>query len=200
MAPSLAPCTAPPGATPALRDDAPLLRLIGAVARGDEAALKSLYERTAPKLLGVILRIQRDRSAAEDILQDVYLRVWQNAGSYSPEAGRPLTWLCAIARNRAIDVVRRRAEVQGPVGEDGEDWVERLADPHDSEGAILGRGALLACLGRLEAAQRDCIVLAYCEGHSREELALRYDRPVNTIKTWLHRGLAALRGCLDAPA
>lgn len=188
------------GAQRSLRDDPILLRLIAAIAGGDESALKSLYERTAPKLLGVVLRIQKDRSAAEDVLQDVYLRVWQNAGSYSPEAGRPLTWLCAIARNRAIDVIRRRAEMQGPVSEDGEDWVERLADPHDSEEAILGRDALRACLGRLEAMQRDCIVLAYCEGHSREELAARYDRPVNTIKTWLHRGLAALRGCLDAPA
>lgn len=180
-----------------VRDDATLLRLMSAVAQGDAQSLKSLYDLTAPKLYGVISRIQRDRAAAEDVLQDVYLRVWQSAGSYDPQAGRPLAWLCAIARNRAIDVVRRKGEVQGPVTEDGEDWVERLADPHDSEGAILGRDALRACLQRLDETQRDCIVLAYCEGYSREELAARYDRPVNTIKTWLHRGLAALRGCLE---
>lgn len=182
---------------PPVRDDATLLRLIDGIVRGDEQDLKSLYDLTAPKLYGLILRIQRDRAAAEDVLQDVYLRVWQGAGSYDPASGRPLSWLCAIARNRAIDVVRRKAEVQGPVTEDGEDWLERLADPHDSEGAILGRDALRACLGRLDDAQRDCVVLAYCEGYSREELAARYDRPVNTIKTWLHRGLAALRGCLE---
>lgn len=183
-----------------MRDDATLPGLIDAVARGDEQALKALYDLTAPKLLGVVLRIQRDRSAAEDVLQDVYLRVWQSAGTFDAKAGRPLTWLCAIARNRAIDVVRRKGEVQGPVTEDGEDWLERLADPHDSEGALLGRDALLACLGRLDAPQRDCIVLAYCEGYSREELAARYERPVNTIKTWLHRGLSTLRGCLEPAA
>lgn len=183
-----------------MRDDATLLRLIAEIARGDDRALKALYDLTAPKLFGIILRIQRDRSAAEDVLQEVYLRVWQAAHTYAPEAGRPFPWLCAIARNRAIDVVRRKGEVQGPVSEDGEDWLERLADPHDSEGAILGRDALRACLGRLDTAQRDCLVLAYCEGYSREELAARYERPVNTIKTWLHRGLASLRGCLEVSA
>ena len=188
-----------PSAEEAARD-AVLAGLIANIARRDEAALRTLYDRTSAKLFGVILRIQADRGMAEDVLQDVYLRVWQTAASYSPGAGRPLSWLCTIARNRAIDGVRRRSEVQGPVTEDGEDWVERLADPHDSEGTILGRNALQACLGRLDALHRDCIVLAYCEGQSREDLALRYDRPVSTIKTWLHRGLATLRGCLDAPA
>lgn len=186
-----------PSADDPARTDAVLADLIARIARRDEAALRTLYDRTAPKLLGVVLRIQSDRGLAEDVLQDVFLRIWQKAATYSPAAGRPLAWLCTIARNRAIDGVRRRSETQGPVTEDGEDWVERLADPHDSEGAILGRNALQACLGRLEALHRDCIVLAYCEGQSREDLALRYDRPVSTIKTWLHRGLATLRGCLD---
>lgn len=186
-----------PSADDPARTDAVLVDLIARIARRDEAALRTLYDRTAPKLLGVVLRIQSDRGLAEDVLQDVFLRIWQKAATYSPAAGRPLAWLCTIARNRAIDGVRRRSETQGPVTEDGEDWVERLADPHDSEGAILGRNALQACLGRLEALHRDCIVLAYCEGQSREDLALRYDRPVSTIKTWLHRGLATLRGCLD---
>lgn len=183
-----------------MRDDAALLRLIAETARGDERALKALYERTAPKLFGIILRIQRDRSTAEDTLQEVYLRVWQAAGSYAPGSGPPLPWLCAIARNRAIDSVRRKGAIQGSAGADGTEWMERIADPHDSEGAILGRDALRACLDRLDARQRDCIVLAYCEGYSREELAARHDRPVNTIKTWLHRGLSSLRGCLEAIA
>jgi len=181
-----------------LGDDAGILRHIREIAAGNEGALRHLYDLTAPKLFGIILRIQRDRSLAEDLLQDVYLKIWQAAASYAPETGAPLPWLCAIARNRAIDAVRRRGEVQGPVSEDGEDWVERLVDPRDSEGAILGREALLACLGRLDPTQRDCVVLAYCEGLSREELAQRYDRPVNTIKTWLHRTLASLKGCLEA--
>lgn len=190
----------PPGRE-AADGDAALAALIAQVADGRQDALRALYDRTAPKLFGVILRIVRDRSAAEDVLQDAYLRVWQNAAGYAPEAGRPMAWLAAIARHRAIDQVRRKGEVPMPASEDDdEDWLARIADPRDSEAAILDRDALLACLGRLEPAQRDCVVLAYCEGLSREELALRYDRPVNTVKTWLHRGLASLRGCLDAAA
>ena len=181
-------------------DDARLRRLLFEIGRGEAAALAELYDLTSPKLFGVILRIQRDRSLAEDILQDAYLRIWRAAGSYDPEAGRPLAWLCTIARNRAIDGLRRKGavEVQGPVRDDGEDWVARLMDPHDDAAAFLDRDALAACLGRLEPAHRDCVVLAYCEGQSREELAQRYERPVNTIKTWLHRALASLKTCLEA--
>ena len=180
-----------------MRDDATLKRLLGSVAAREADALRALYDLTAPKLFGIILRIQRDRSLAEDVLQDVYLKVWQMAGSYAPDAGAPMAWLCAIARHRAIDGIRRHGEVQGPVREDGEDWLERLADPFDDERAMLDRDALRACLGRLDTTQRECVVLAYCEGWSREELAQRHDRPVNTIKTWLHRALATLKGCLE---
>lgn len=182
---------------PPVSDDDTLRRLLAAVADGDERALRALYDMASPKLYGVILRIQRDRAAADDILQDVFLRIWQRAGSYDPGSGRPLSWLCAVARNRAIDAIRRKGEVRGPAA-DEEDWVDQLADPIDREGAILDRDALRACLGRLDASHRDCVVLAYCGGYSREELARRYDRPVNTIKTWLHRSLASLRGCLEA--
>ncbi len=106
---------------------------------------------------------------------------------------------CAIARNRSIDSLRRKgaAEVQGPAEDEGEDWVARLMDPQDDAKTFMDRDALSTCLQRLEPAHRDCVVLAYCEGYSREELAQRYDRPVNTIKTWLHRALGALKSCLE---
>ncbi|GJE74621.1 sigma-70 family RNA polymerase sigma factor [Methylorubrum suomiense] len=180
--------------------DALLASLLARIAGGDEAALRALYDQTAAKLLGIILRIQRDRSLAEDVLQDVYLRIWHAAGSYVPTAGAPLSWLCAIARNRAIDGVRRRSEVTMPSGESGEAYWERLTAPGGGEDAILDRDALVACLSRLDPTQRDCVVLAYCEGWSREELAARYDRPVNTVKTWLHRTLASLKSCLETIA
>lgn len=178
-------------------EDAVLAGLLGKIAGRDEAALKALYDRTAAKLLGIVLRIQRDRSLAEDVLQDVYLRIWHAAGSYAPAAGAPLPWLCAIARNRAIDGLRRRSEVAMPSGEAGEAYWERLVAPGGGEDAILDRDALVACLSRLDPTQRDCVVLAYCEGWSREELAARYGRPVNTVKTWLHRTLASLKSCLE---
>jgi len=174
-----------------------LAALIASTAGGDRRAFKALYDATAPKLLGIVLRIVRDRAVAEDVLQDVFLRVWQNAGSYAPDAGQPMTWLASIARYRAIDVLRQRRETTIGGGEDGEDWIAGIMDTHDGEAELIDRDRLRHCLGRLDEAQRTCLILAYCEGFSREELASRFARPVNTIKTWLHRGLASLRACLD---
>ncbi|MCJ2014048.1 sigma-70 family RNA polymerase sigma factor [Methylobacterium sp. J-076] len=176
--------------------DGELARLIGAVARGDDAALRALYEAMAPKLLGIILRILRDRAAADDALQEVFVSIWQRAGSYDPRAGAPHVWLVAIARHRAIDRLRQDRSSRLTQTEEG--WLERLADTRDDEADLARRDALSHCLGAVEAPQRECIVLAYCEGWSREELAARYGCPVNTVKTWLRRGLISLRGCLEA--
>lgn len=180
-----------------MQADSELARWIVAVAGGDRAALRALYDATAPKLLGIILRILRDRSAAEDALQEVFVRVWQRAASYDPQAGAPLAWLVAIARHRAIDLVRQEKSARLTQAEEG--WLEGLADLRDDgEVDLARRDALARCLDGVEAPQRDCLVLAYCEGWSREELAARFDRPANTIKTWLRRGLISLRGCLEA--
>ncbi len=176
--------------------EADLARLIARVAGGDRLALRSLYEATAPKLLGILHRILRDRDAAEDALQEVFVSVWQRADRYDPQAGPPLTWLGAITRHKAIDRVRQEKAARLTPVEEG--FMERLADTGDGEDDLARRDALARCLDTVEADRRDCLVLAYCEGWSREELAARHDRPVNTIKTWLRRGLLSLRGCLEA--
>lgn len=178
-------------------EDIKLASLIDRVSRGDRAAFKALYDATAPKLFGVILRIAKEPAIAEEVLQEAYLRIWQNASSFSPEAGRPMTWLIAVARYRTIDVIRQRTEIHVAPDQDGEDWLARLAEPGDHEADFLSRNALSICLSRIAEEQRRCLLLAYYEGYSREELAQRFDRPVNTIKTWLHRSLASLRACLD---
>jgi len=177
---------------------ADLVDLILAVGREDRNAFRQLYELAAPKLFGIALRIIRDRSLAEDILQDVFLRIWRNAESFSPQAGPPMAWLASIARNRAIDVLRQKS--LPPPERDGKDadWSERLAEPRDREADMMDIAALRHCLGEIEEPARTCVLLAYYEGYSREELARRFDRPVNTIKTWLHRSLKALKTCLDA--
>jgi RNA polymerase sigma-70 factor (ECF subfamily) len=181
-----------------LRETTDLDRLLAQIAKRDRPAFQDLYSRTAPKLLGVILRIIRDRARAEDVLQEVYLRVWERAGSFDPAAGRPMTWLITIARNRAIDVARQRLEVLVADDEDTEtDWVASIADPRDESAEFETVDQLRHCLDRLEELQRRCILEAYYEGYSREELARRHSRPVNTIKTWLHRGATTLRSCLE---
>lgn len=176
-----------------------LADLLSGVADGDLDAYRRLYERTSAKLYGVIRGILRNEAVAEEALQDVYLRIWRNAGSYSPEVARPMTWMITIARNRAIDVARMRTELTMAPDEDGGDWLDSVADPRDDAESVVARESLRRCLGVLDEVQRDCIVAAYCGGYSREELADRFERPVNTIKTWLHRGLASLRNCLGSP-
>jgi RNA polymerase sigma factor (sigma-70 family) len=172
-------------------------RLLPAVARHDRAAFRRLYDAASPKLFGIILRIVKNRSLAEEVLQDAFLRIWEHAGSYSAEIAPAWAWITSIARNRAIDIIRQRKALSFDEPGENVDWYERIAESRDREGELIDNASLRACLALMEAQARDCVLFAYYEGLSREELAKRYARPVNTIKTWLHRSLAALRACLD---
>lgn len=169
-----------------------LADLIARVSAGDQAAFQLLYDRTSAKLYGVILRIVRGRELADEVMQDSFLRIWQNARKYDPDSGRPMTWMIAIARYAAIDVVRKRSH-ETALGE-----IETPDAPQDPERQIVVQDLLGRCLGRLAAPQLECVVLAYCNGYSREELARHFSAQVPTIKTWLHRALNALRVCLEA--
>jgi len=173
----------------------PLEALIAATAAGDRQAFGELYRRTSAKLYGVILRILPDGGRAEDVLQDVYVRVWHAAQGFDLARGRPVTWLAAIARNRALDVVRQgmSAGRRRIVDVDPED-LAGIVDEQPDQGEV---AALRQCLDGLNPEHRDCILLAYIDGASREELAEKFERPVGTIKSWLSRGLLALRGCLN---
>ena len=103
--------------------------LMASVAAGDRLAFKHLYDRTSARLLGIVRRIVRDRALAEEVLQEVYLRIWERAASYRTELGSALTWMTSIARHRAIDVLRQHKEIALPPMDDGEDWLERVAGP-----------------------------------------------------------------------
>ena len=178
-------------------NNAELSALLQAVARKDRAAFQALYERTAPKLFAIVLRILRERAPAEDVLQDVFLRIWQNAAGFSPVAGPAMGWLIAIARNRAIDQLRTKKLVSLAGVDNAADPYAEIAALGDREAEMNDLAVLRHCLGELEEPARSCVLLAYYEGYSREELAKRYDRPVNTIKTWLFRSLSALKSCLE---
>lgn len=174
-----------------------LRRLLVATAKSDRAAFRALYEASSAKLFAVTLRICRDRAVAEDALQDAFVEIWRKAGAYSAERGAPLAWMAVIARNRSIDLVRRRG--RGPAWGGGGDEEQALweeADPRALEDGGAELMALRACLEGLEPSKREMILSAYMEGYSREELAERAKAPVGTIKTWLRRGLAELRQCL----
>jgi RNA polymerase sigma factor (sigma-70 family) len=174
--------------------------LLIAVAQRDRSAFRTLYDLASPKLYATILRIVRSKPAAEEVLQDVFLRIWQKAESFSPDAGPARAWMNSIARNRAIDVVRQKSFVALSGSEDGGDVYERIAEERDREADMINNASLRHCLDTIDEQARVCVLLAYYEGYSREELAQRYERPVNTIKTWLHRSLATLRVCLGGAA
>lgn len=170
--------------------------LLQRTARRDRAAFSAVYQATSAKLFGIILRILNRRDLAEDVLQDVYVKVWERAGDFDPAKGSPITWLAAIARNRAIDEIRRASPVSIEDAPQVLDIPELDVDPLDKMQQSDELRRLIACLSELENERREIVLLAYFKGLSREALATRYARPVNTIKTWLHRSLAQLKGCL----
>ena len=170
---------------------------MAAVASGDRAAFRTLFERTAAKLNASIRRILGSETAAEDAVQEAFVRIWRRAGDFDPTIASPIAWMTTIARNAAIDVLRRGAErVASASSELDAEMAERLADPATTGERTLTGGSLAACLQKLESDRRLMVLLAYCHGWSREELAARYDRPVATVKTILRRSLIALKECL----
>jgi RNA polymerase sigma-70 factor, ECF subfamily len=166
------------------------------IAARDAAAFSSLYQQTNAKLYGVVARILTRGDVAADVLQEAYVRIWEKAGDFDPVRGSALAWMATIARNRALDEVRRVRPVSledQPEGfEPAADEIDPLAARERSEGLA----ALVECLKALDEEKRAIVLLAYYRGASREALAKRFGRPVPTIKTWLHRRLAQLRDCL----
>jgi RNA polymerase sigma-70 factor, ECF subfamily len=175
-----------------------LSSLLGRVAQKDRAAFVGVYRATSAKLFGIILRILHRRDVADEVLQEVFVKIWDRAGDYDPRMGSPITWMATIARNRALDEIRKKRP------ESIEDHPELQDVASDAETALSAvmRGEdgkrLSDCLTRLDESRRQMVILAYCEGLSRDELAEKYGQPVNTIKTWLRRSLAQLKGCLGS--
>ncbi len=186
-----------PGERPAGAGD-DLSDLLSRIARRDAAAFSTLYKRTSAKLYGVVARILTRGDVAADVLQEVYVRIWEKAGEFDPVRGSPLAWMATIARNRALDEVRRvrpaSLEDQPEGFEPAAEEIDPLATRERSEGLA----ALVNCLKALDEEKRAVVLLAYYRGLSREALAKRFGRPVPTIKTWLHRSLAQLRDCLTS--
>ncbi len=175
---------------------AELVWLLAAVAKGDQAAFERLYSATRAKLYGVLLRILGKPELADDVMQETYLKVWKMAGRFDPTIASPITWMVAIARNRAIDIVRKRADVSV------EDSPEAMGVAAETPPPLARREMteelrrLLSCLGKLDPEKQRIVLLAYYSGWSREQLAQKLDIPVNTIKTWLRRSLLEIRECM----
>ena len=177
---------------------AELVWLLAAVAKGDEAAFERLYEATRAKLYGVLLRILRRPELAEEVMQETYFKVWKTAGAFDPTIGSPITWMVAIARNRAIDIVRRKGEVSIEEEPEAMGIAAEVPTPLARREMTEELRRLLSCLGKLDPEKQRILLLAYYSGWSRDQLAKKLDIPVNTIKTWLRRSLIEIRECMGS--
>lgn len=186
------PSSAPPASAAAER----LSSLLQQVALKDRGAFSQLYQATSAKLYGTVLRILGNTSWADDVVQEAYVNIWQKASQFDADKSSPITWMVAIARNGAIDALRRQPTAR----RDHDEALEEIASSEPSAREQLTQEQdiqqLYECLEELEDNRRDMVRLAYLHGWSRSDLASRFDQPVNTIKTWLHRALKQLKGCL----
>ena len=174
--------------------DALLLR----VATGDQPAFEALYRSTSGKLLGICLRVLSDRTEAEDVLQDVYVTVWNKAGQFDASRARAVTWMGTIARNRSIDRLRM---LPAPATRAPIDVAEAAHDPAPSPSvqaeAAGTRAQLDDCLEQLEPRRKTLIRTAFFDGATYEELAQRSGSPLGAVKSWIRRGLLQHKACLE---
>ena len=193
-----------------------LAELLAQCGLGDRTAFAELYRLSAAPLMGVVLRIQPDRAVAEEVLQEVFVSVWRHAGSFSAAQSQPMTWLTRVARNRAIDSVRRAsvqpqtlsvvgADASPDADEDGiQDLIERQTDPSGNALDLLERAAdaraLKDCMDHLQPAQRQSVALAFYDGLTHAELADHMRQPLGTVKSWVRRALTTLKSCLERAA
>jgi RNA polymerase sigma-70 factor (ECF subfamily) len=189
-------------------DDATARRLLLTVAArtADSAeAFERLYRQCAPMLLGIALRIVRRRELADEVLHDAFLKIWHAAPSFDP-TGAPIGWLVTITRHRALDLmathdVSRVESYHDAPDDDPDGALDRLFDANtsaeDSADASRLSRWLRECLGELAAVERQSLVLAYEQGLSHGELAEHLRKPLGTVKSWVRRGLAHLRDCVE---
>ncbi len=180
------------------------------VSMRDQAAFKQLYDATARCLLGIIVRMLHDRAWAEEILQEAYVSIWHAAPNYSAAKSQPMTWLMAIARNKAMDALRSRSSerkhvVQPRAVDDDEDnglpdHADECLGPLEHLVQSIEAQRLRHCLPRLDAPQRQAIALAFYDGLTHAELALHMRQPLGTVKAWVRRGLERLKQCLEQRA
>ncbi|MBD3662591.1 sigma-70 family RNA polymerase sigma factor [Sulfitobacter aestuariivivens] len=169
--------------------------MIARIKLRDRDAFALLYDATSTKLFGVCLRILKDRGEAEEVLHDVFLRVWHKADTYAITGHSPMTWLITVARNMSIDRLRKRRPDGG-----SDAVIARLTDTAPGPEAIAiarsERARIDACLEELEPEKAASVRGAYLDGETYKSLAARHDVPLNTMRTWLRRSLMNLKDCL----
>ncbi|MBB93740.1 MAG: RNA polymerase subunit sigma [Rhodobacteraceae bacterium] len=173
-----------------------LERMLGRIALGDRQAFSELFDHAGPKLFGLCLRVLKDRAEAQDALQDSFVKVWRHADRFEVSDHHPMSWLITIARNTAIDRLRA-LKAHEDIDDHTHHLTGRGAGPEAAAIARSEAARIRACLAELPEDRRNAVQRAYLEGDSYADLADRYGIPLNTVRTWLRRGLMALRECMS---
>ena len=195
--------SAPVVQRPAAPDrNARLVDLLARTALADQIAFGELYRATSSQLYGVAIRILREATMAEEVLQESFVAIWHHAASYAPAKSQPLTWLTAIVRNRCLDSLRRRELDTVSMTADDDDYGGReLPGDGRTPADLLIEGAeaqsVRDCVETLEGGSKQAIALAFFQGLTHAELAKHLHQPLGTVKSWVRRGLERLRQCLD---
>lgn len=194
--------TAVPPATAGVAplDDGHLAALIDRIGHHDDKALAALYDATASRVFGLVGCMLNDSGLAEEVVEDTYWQVWRQAERFDPARGRPVTWLLAMARSRAIDAIRRRERrALAPLSDEEQAALcdENSATPPELLAATNGQHLLHRALETLEPQPRQLIALAFFRGLTHEEIAESTHLPLGTVKSQIRRSLQALRRCLE---
>jgi RNA polymerase sigma-70 factor (ECF subfamily) len=178
-----------------------LEQLLARITLKDQQALQQLYKKVAPKLTGVAMKILNDADLSNDVLQETILQIWHNAAEYRRDQGEPMAWITSLMRYRTLDKLKSEKreqkrrdqyeEVQSLFGEGNSDSPLQSILQQDTD------SRLSKCLNTLDTLNRNAILMAYYYGYSREDIAIHIEQPINTVKSWLKRGLTRLASCLD---
>jgi RNA polymerase sigma-70 factor, ECF subfamily len=163
--------------------------IVARICSGDESAMALLYDRYSRVVYAVALRVLSDGSAAEDILQDVFMQLWRNPQAFNASRGSLAAWLAVIARNRAIDKLRKKR----PEAEPAETVIAVAPDLEDTAGHNLAIEKVRTVLAGIPAEQRAALEMAFFEGLTHVEIAGKTGQPLGTIKTRIRSGLSAVR-------
>ena len=178
-----------------------LAPLMSRIALRDRAAFEQVYRATSAHLLSIAFRILNNRDRAEEVLQDAFINVWQNASGFNANLASPMTWLINIVRNKAIDSLRSRKTERATTSELDEEALAIAADPAQQPQRLLEDNLTEAmigrCMGELGATQRQALALAYYRGMVHSEVAQALGAPLGTAKAWVRRGLDKLKACLE---
>ncbi|MFZ6817390.1 RNA polymerase sigma factor [Undibacterium sp. Ji22W] len=192
--------------TTSASDPAYLHLCLVAVAKQDARAFRDLYESSSPKLFSFILRILQNRELAEEVLQESFVNIWNNAANYQSSLASPMTWMTTIVRNRSFDLLRKLNNGQHlNVSYDADPFENEVWQAMESPDATPAQAlelsqdaaSLARCMTKLEGLHRQAMSLAYFHDLSHSEVAEQMQLPMGTVKTWIRRGLEKLRLCLN---